>query len=712
MSYPPIDPSLLPTEGVEHSQFLAQPAGHLPDPLSQPQSNPFVILDIDMSTTIDTVQALLSMDFTDTRAAWLHLATSMFTDMRNGIRNSMHHSISKFQDLTLAEQANLDSLRLAIVAFDVFLSNCQSNPDKWTTCHGCIQTYRLPIDEASWDANLIACNQMIQAARETIVNGKVRDATNLIDNWVTRERIAAHNAAINNLVSSNPSTFARQFITNNQVVEWSRRIRKAMIDYLNSMLIEDAACTLPLTTHDCLMVECQAKLDQAESDTCTEAKHLYDAELAHRQAEAYADAKRDFESWRDNVHIPMCQAEEEAFRAGKLRELDAAKHLMTTQAEAVKEAACLAIARSVTTPSKLSESCCMACQKRHADPTKTSHSVSHASSPTPSLQAADKMPTKADFTGGKQATFISQPSTEESVKDLSKMSPVLATGQTTKDSMWASPNVPAVQGAASALAPGESRLPEMELVLEPDSLAPVDTALHPAPTAMAQEIDQPANPPTMTTYASHKRAISSQLVPPSSVAPPSDMEQMLRHLLQLVMAPIQATVTDVASRITEIKRDRAWYPEQDNNSLCLYNDHLLPHQEPPADCFGRLWGRTEDEFPGFSHLTAPPAKDDDSHMDDADQRLENEDAILNSALPSEQRLNFNKAYEVHLFFRETAATVFSQSNISPEGWRSLSANDFEYDCSEMWHDFAHQTGASLGPLPPPLHIATPFVIYC
>ena len=607
MSYPPIDPSLLPTEGVEHSQFLAQPAGHLPDPLSQPQSNPSVILDIDTSTAIDTVRALLSTDFTDTRAAWLHLAASMFTDMRNGIRNSMHHSINKFQDLTPAEQANLDSLRLAIAAFDIFLSNCQSNPDKWTTCHGCIQTYRLPADEASWDANLIACNQMIQAARETIVNEKVRDATNLIDNWVTGERIAAHDAAINNLVSSNPSTFARQFITDDWVVEWSRRIRKAMIDYLNGTLIEDAACTLPPTTRDRLTVERQAKLDQAESDACAEAKCLYNAELARRQAEAYADAKRDFESWCDNIHIPACQAEEEAFRAGKLRELDAAKHLMTTQAEAAKEAMRLTIARSVTTPSKPSKSRRMARQKRRTDPTKASRSVSRASSPTPSLRAADKTPTKADFTGGKQATSISQPSTEELVEDLSKMSPVLATGQTTKDSMWAPPNVPAVQGAASALAPGKSRLPEMELVLEPDSLAPADTALHPAPTAMAREIDQPANPPTMSTYASHKRAISGQLVPPSSVGPPSDMEQMLQRLLQSAMAPIQAAVADVASRITEIERDRAWYPEQDNDSLCLYDNHLLPHQEPPADRFGRPWGRTEDEFPNFSRLTAPPS---------------------------------------------------------------------------------------------------------
>jgi len=187
---------------------------------------------------------------------------------------------------------------------------------------------------------------------------------------------------------------------------------------------------------------------------------------------------------------------------------------------------------------------------------------------------------------------------------------------------------------------------------------------------------------------------------------------MLQRLLQSAMALIQAAVADVASCITEIEMDREWYPEQDNDAPCLNDDHLLPHQEPPADRFGCPWGRTEDEFPSYSCLTAPPADDGDSHMDDADQRLEDEDAILNSVLPSEQQQNLNRAYEVHPFFHETAATVFSQSGISPEGWQSLSAREFEYDCSEMWHDFAHQTGASLGPLPPPPHITTPFVIFC
>jgi len=120
----------------------------------------------------------------------------------------------------------------------------------------------------------------------------------------------------------------------------------------------------------------------------------------------------------------------------------------------------------------------------------------------------------------------------------------------------------------------------------------------------------------------------------------------------------------------------------------------------------------EDEFPSYSCLTAPPADDGDSYIDNADQCLEDKDTILNSVLLSEQQQNLNRAYEVHLFFRKTAATIFSQSGISPEGWQSLLASEFEYDCSEMWHNFAHQTGASLGPLPLPLHITTPFIIFC
>jgi len=104
MSYPPIDPSLLPPPGVDNSFFLAQPAGEMPDLLSQPEPNPSVMLDINNSTAIGTVRGLLSSDFVDSHAAWLHLSASIVTDIRNGIRNSLAgNSIEKFRDLTPAE---------------------------------------------------------------------------------------------------------------------------------------------------------------------------------------------------------------------------------------------------------------------------------------------------------------------------------------------------------------------------------------------------------------------------------------------------------------------------------------------------------------------------------------------------------------------------------------------------------------------------------
>ena len=68
MSYPPINLSLLPSPGVDNFFFLAQPAGEMPNLLSQPEPNPSIVLDIDNSTAIGTVRGLLSSDFIDSHA--------------------------------------------------------------------------------------------------------------------------------------------------------------------------------------------------------------------------------------------------------------------------------------------------------------------------------------------------------------------------------------------------------------------------------------------------------------------------------------------------------------------------------------------------------------------------------------------------------------------------------------------------------------------
>jgi len=60
MSYTPIQPSL-PPQGAEHVTFRSP--SETPS-LAQPASNPSVVMDVDNSTAVDTVRALLATDFT------------------------------------------------------------------------------------------------------------------------------------------------------------------------------------------------------------------------------------------------------------------------------------------------------------------------------------------------------------------------------------------------------------------------------------------------------------------------------------------------------------------------------------------------------------------------------------------------------------------------------------------------------------------------
>jgi len=60
MSFPPIDPSSFRPHGMDHSSFRA-PSGVLDlTPLSQPESDPSVIMDIDNSVAIDQMPTMAS----------------------------------------------------------------------------------------------------------------------------------------------------------------------------------------------------------------------------------------------------------------------------------------------------------------------------------------------------------------------------------------------------------------------------------------------------------------------------------------------------------------------------------------------------------------------------------------------------------------------------------------------------------------------------
>ena len=702
MSYTPIQPSL-PPQGAVHVTFRSP--SERPS-LAQPASNPSMVIDVDNSSAVDTVRALLATDFTADKGSWIFLVSTLLRDMQTGLQNT--EDLHRFNHLSPADQHNLDCFSQTMGTIFQYIT--QYNSAEWVTCASCIAHHRLPVNESTWQSHLLACAQDVKAARSTALNDAIRNAHSLIDAWVAGERTAAHDTAINNLVAENPKFISAHLISDDRVAEWSHRIREAMMVFLNDANTDVAASALPQPICDRLQAECQAKLDQAESDACVDAKRLYNSELARRQSTAYTDAEAAFAVWKSTVCKPEFQAKEEAYRIEKLQLLDAEKHAMIIQADELKEQQRLAVIWQIINPSKPAEARKAGRQKKRADPTKGSRTSSCAPSrtpsPSPSSRATDKTPTKADFAPGKQAPTSDIPM-EESVRDRFAMSPVPGTGQTTKDSMWAPTEVPMAQDAALAPQPSKSsiRATAVEQAVAPVRPDPVDTASQPNPTEVANDVARPvpAANPALTTYG--------QPATPSPVAQPSDMELLLQRLLQSAMAPVQAAVADVASRLTEIEKDRDWCPKRDNKDMDLGMDPFtLAPGTPSADRHGNLWAQHANKFPGYSRLT-------EALTDGVEDRIRAEDEFASSPVATEllgTPAQPDLPNGVHPFFFELAHGLMQDNFL----WPNFAVNpqitetDVAIDCADTWDEFAQKIHARPGVVPPPRDLHPPFFTFC
>jgi len=383
---------------------------------------------------------------------------------------------------------------------------------------------------------------------------------------------------------------------------------------------------------------------------------------------------------------------------------------MTIQADNLKEQQRLATIRQIVNPSKPAEARKAGRQKKRADPIKGSRTSScapsRAPSPSPSSRAMDKTPTKADFAPGKQAPTSDIPM-EESVGDRFAMSPMPDTGQTTKDSMWAPAEVPMVQDAASApqLSKSNIRATAVEQAVAPVRPDPVDTASQPNPTEMANDVVHPApvTNPALTTYG--------QPATPSPVAQPSDMELMLQRLLHSAMAPVQAAVADVASRLTEIEKDRDWCPGQDDEDMDLGIDPFtLVPCTPTADRHSNLWAQNADEFPSYSRLT-------EALTDDVEDRVRAEDEFTPSLAAAElpgTPAQPNPTNDAHPFFFELACNLMQDDFLRPNFAVNpqITESDVANDCADIWDEFARKTHTRCGVVPPPRDLHPPFFAFC
>jgi len=573
-----INPSEIPHEDIVQSEFR-RPADLLSSPLpTQPEPDPSVVMDIDNSVAIDVVRGLLATDFTETRAQWLHLAASVLTDMRIGLRQTLiTNPLDKLKGLLHNEQLSLNSVNLTLVALQGFFSDCQGNPDDWSMCFRCVTECHMPCTDKDWEAHTLTCGHIIQAARDTIVNEGVRRTNQEIDDFLANRRALAFDTVINQLVSEHAPSFDH-LLGDPRLVEWARRLHESMSHYYQETLTAESTTALHPNIRECLDSHRQEAIDTAKADAKEKARQVHYATLQNLQAAAMEEAQRDFENWKTSTLIPEFQAKEAAARESAVSDLTAYKHILTIKSEERKENARLQAIKDVTPPTK-SELRIAHRKERKPNPTKGSRSVSRAASPAPSSsqKALDKTPTKADFQVSR--TTLST-STSEPLP--------LYGAESAKAS--AGPSVVGTSCVQTSRVPGDLRTPpftaDTPLSGPPDVLMdgtagqvhpvqPSRTTAPPVSTEMATY--------TTTSDLAQKAGLVEhyQSATPSLTPPVEDAEARMMRMIQLAVGqaiqPIQSSLSDLRARIDNVETAQAtldgWGAEDPDNGPPIGADY-------------------------------------------------------------------------------------------------------------------------------------------
>ena len=638
MSFTPIDPNSFQVPGRNSSSFRTSDI-HTSVPLTQPESDPSIVMDIDNSTAIDTVRGLLSSDFTTSWASWLHLFASLLTDACNGVRTSiLTSSLDRFRNLSTSEKTTLTSLKLALEAFESFFDDVQDDEDDWITCMGCVNTFQLPSLKDEWSVNLSECSGNVEEARRVIVDQAVA-ATHLhVQSWVDGERVSAQDTAINSLTSNHAPDIST-LISDPCLVEWLRRLLEVMKHHFTETLISDASHTLPSSLIDRLDAERQAKFNTAEEDACADAKHLYKAELLRRQSAALSEASADFSAWMDSTLTPEFQAKKLASRAHAERELARFQTDLETEFAAKRQTVLAAanddlatfqlVHAQVPEPHSSGDDLTLDKRarraKRRADPiSRPSRSVSCARSLSPSpSQKLDKTPTKADFQVGQVTVAPATPVAV--VMPLVGPNNAKASVGTLGDADSGRTLTPGCPGTPPAAA-----LLDTHVVFSPNvvmALAAPSGAACPSPakpkrvngtgvTPRAAQLSTLTDPAHRVSLVHHYQSVTpSPASPPAAVETAEDcMMCLLGSTITAALVPLKLSIEDISSHLRSIEDAQNW-------------DGDDPMNFPPAGasdyCTPTMKLEDGDEERVDYHVasTLSHAEAEDEEMDEAREKL-------------------------------------------------------------------------------------------
>jgi len=500
-------------------------------------------------------------------------------------------------------------------------------------------------------------------------------------------------------LASDHSPDISEVISDPRLIKWSCRLLEVMRYHFTETLVTKASQTLPTHISDLLDAEHQAKIDAARHDARAEAKRLYHTELTHLQANALAEADKDFETWKSTTLIPEYQAKEASAKAATLQELDAFKHGIAIELEEHKENAHLVAAKSLVLSKTESRS---RRQAQRADPTRTSRSMSRARSPSPSPSPSqkklDKTPTKADF------QVSSQNSSAPLCAPVSDHAWGWAGPSVAQEVLGPIPNTLAVgplSGPGIAKAPvgtlgdADSGLPSTLTSCLPEALPaaapPVSLNDVPDVTMALAAPSGDARPSSAQLVSSPNVALADSGSPPkvslverypsvtlSPTPPPAEMmEKRLVCILGLTitasLAPIKSSVEDIGSRLRAVETaNAAWGADLDDNTSLGIGRYNTGYDIPPED----------EECVDYHVASAlSRAEEEDAEMADARRRFE----------------SHGDDKSCHPFFELVILTARNQTRTEIDPTQLATLADM---AAEDWDDFCSVVQADRLQVPP------------
>jgi hypothetical protein len=140
----------------------------------------------------------------------MRTATLVLVGIIDGLRTSCpdNRSPVPLTDLNPDETNSLSVLSKAVGALERYFTNpLADTPSEWHQCLRCLKVNHVEITPEHWQAQLLTCGQMTEAAMSSILNKYARDFDKEVMEWVHEKRAFAFDQVIEVVVNANPPLF-------------------------------------------------------------------------------------------------------------------------------------------------------------------------------------------------------------------------------------------------------------------------------------------------------------------------------------------------------------------------------------------------------------------------------------------------------------------------------------------------------------------------